>query len=219
MQPLLLTPRSKTYSRRLSFRYYSRQILQQPTNMDMHTSRIMAAMELPEKEPLQGAMADMFYGCWFDVPFFGERMLNLVKEKLSAQAMLDFKACIAKTAYIKNSNHLATRWSVLITPSFAVHDYQMRTSTDDARVLAEETAINLMNAADDGETDKVEQLENEFFAHCIACHDKLAFSLLWWQLAKHEWIFDERWEACQQQLEKTDTAFSKKELVNKEIVA
>lgn len=38
-------------------------------NTDLHTSRIMMALELDEREPLQGALADMFYGCWYDVPY------------------------------------------------------------------------------------------------------------------------------------------------------
>ena len=49
----------------LNFRLYSRQVIDQPMNMDIHTSRIMAAMELDEKEPLQGALADMFYGDYY----------------------------------------------------------------------------------------------------------------------------------------------------------
>ncbi len=74
----------------LSFRLYSRQVIDQPMNMDIHTSRIMAAMELDEKEPLQGALADMFYGCWFDVPYFGDRMLNQVREKLTPTLLQGF---------------------------------------------------------------------------------------------------------------------------------
>ena len=56
-------------------------MIDQPMNMDIHTSRIMAAMELDEKEPLQGALADMFYGCWFDVPILVTVCANQVREK------------------------------------------------------------------------------------------------------------------------------------------
>ena len=41
--------RRKFHKLWLSFRLYSRQVIDQPMNMDIHTSRIMAAMELDEK--------------------------------------------------------------------------------------------------------------------------------------------------------------------------
>ncbi len=78
----------------LNYRRYSRQVMTQPMNMDLHTSRIMTAMELDEKEPLQGALADMFFGCWYDVPYFGERMLSQVKEKLNPKVIEGFEQCI-----------------------------------------------------------------------------------------------------------------------------
>lgn len=101
----------------LSFRLYSRQVIDQPMNMDIHTSRIMAAMGLDEKEPLQGALADMFYGCWFDVPYFGDRMLNQVREKLTPTLLQGFDQCVNHGEYVFKVSHLATRWSVLVSPS------------------------------------------------------------------------------------------------------
>lgn len=199
-----MTKRNKSFNQRLSYRYYSRQVVSQPANIDMHTSRLMIALELAEKEPLQGALADMFYGCWYDVPFFGNRILNQVKEKLSLQTLRGLEACILKADYIGAVSILATRWSVLVSPSMAAPSYLLRSSSDDAKSLAERIAMDLLDALDDAEGDYsnslVKAVESEFFAHCLACQDKLAFSLVWWELNKHFWEFDEDWTSCQYSL-------------------
>ena len=48
---------------RHDFRFYSRKIFSAPSNRYYHEQRINAALLLKEKEPLQGAVADFFYGC------------------------------------------------------------------------------------------------------------------------------------------------------------
>lgn len=197
--------RNKTYNQRLSYRYYTRQVMSQPMNKDIHTSRIIAAMELSEREPLQGAIADMFYGCWFDVPFFGERILSQVKDKLHQQTLKGFQACVEKTNYIRAVSPLATRWSVLVSPSMDMYDHQLRASADDARALASQTIhalLEVKNTEDEQyQLNKTSEIENEFFSHCTACNDRLAFSIVWWQLAKNNWEFDNRWTACRLRLE------------------
>lgn len=183
----------------LNYRLYSRQIMTQPMNMDLHTSRVMTAMELDEKEPLQGALADMFFGCWYDVPYFGERMLNQVKEKLNPQVLAGFEDCIHAKKYILEKSVLATRWSVLISPSLDVVENQMLVSPDDSRVVAN-IAINLLlelrsELEDEPEEvmQEITQVENEFFRHCLTCDDRLAFSIVWWELSKSKWQFNEKW--------------------------
>ena len=39
----------------------------------------------------------------------------------------------------------------------------------------------------------IAEIENEFFNHCIATDDRLAFSLVWWGLAKKDWEFHDNW--------------------------
>ena len=143
----------------LSFRLYSRQVIDQPMNMDIHTSRIMAAMELDEKEPLQGALADMFYGCWFDVPYFGDRMLNQVREKLTPTLLQGFDQCVNHGEYVFKVSNLATRWSVLVSPSMNTYQHQLRVSTDDSKVVAQMTIASLLDIMeDDDPEDQAEQI-------------------------------------------------------------
>ena len=62
------------------FRFYSRKVFLAPNNRHFHEQRINAALLLTEKEPLQGAVADFFYGCWFDIPY---DVNNLLKQALT----------------------------------------------------------------------------------------------------------------------------------------
>lgn len=187
----------------LNYRRYSRQVIAHPMDMDSHTSRIMAAMELEEKEPLQGALADMFFGCWFDVPFFGERMLNQVKEKLTPTVLADFDRCVNHGDFVFKVSHLATRWSVLVSPSMATYPHQLRVSTDDSKVVAQTTIsalLDIMEEEDDADDKaaQIAEIEAEFFAHCIVCDDRLAFSIVWWEMAKNKWEFNNQWLTTKQ---------------------
>lgn len=195
---------SKSYSQRANYRNFSRQVLTRPTDIDLHTSRIMAALELPEKEPLQGALADMFYGCWYDVPFFGERILAQVEDKLNATTRQAFQDCIDKKTLLETLNPLSTRWSVLTQPSMAAVGHQLRASSDDSRALANYTTETLLDVWDDSNDyndPEILEAEDDFFAHCLACDDRLAFSIVWWQLSKNGWVFSSRWTECRLQLE------------------
>lgn len=199
--------RKKQMKRWLNYRLYSRQLITQPMNMDIHTSRVMMAMELDEKEPLQGALADMFYGCWFDVPYFGERMLSQVKEKLNPKVLKGFEECVENKKYILESSVLATRWSVLISPSMSVVENQMFISPDDSRAVAD-IVINLLlelwEEMDDEPEEvlqEIQHVEEEFFRHCLACDDRLAFSIVWWELSKSKWQFSPEWTTTRRAFE------------------
>lgn len=189
------------------FRLLSRQVAKQPINMDIHTSRIMVAMELDEKEPLQGALADMFYGCWFDTAYFGDRILEQASEKLNPLMLADFQKCMGNDYHVQPISHLATRWSVLITPTMHAPDHQLRVSQDDSRTVAKVIIDALLEQIDDHEqnektrNDNIKAIENEFFAHCLACEDRLAFSIVWWDLAKNKWNFHDEWRNCRTKFE------------------
>lgn len=186
---------------RRDFRYYSRKIFLSPNTRYYHEQRINAALLLQEKEPIQGALADFFYGCWYDIPYDVEYIFERIKERLQPHIKKKFQEYIEKLDYIERSSPIATRWSVLVTPSLNVQTQRLRISTDDARGIAQDITSELISARDNEAWDALEQLENEFFSHCLARKDRIAFTLVWFRLGKSGWVFDERWNACQQQLE------------------
>ena len=57
-----------------------------------------------------------------------------------------------------------------------------------------------MNARDNEDWETIEHIENDFFTHCLARHDRLVFSLVWFRLGKSDWEFDKRWNTCQHKL-------------------
>nr|WP_299040448.1 hypothetical protein [uncultured Psychrobacter sp.] len=191
---------------RHDFRFYSRKIFSAPNNRYYHEQRINAALLLKEKEPLQGAVADFFYGCWYDIPYDVEYIFIRIQNRLHPQIERAFRNCINKIDYIRHSSEFATRWSVLITPSLNVDTHRLRISSDDAKEIAKNITTELMSARDNEDWSTIEQIENEFFAHCLACNDRLAFSIVWFRLGKSDWQFDQRWQSCQEHLEQTQVA-------------
>ena len=191
---------------RQDFRYYARKIFLAPNNRYYHEQRIDAALLLDEKEPLQGALADFFYGCWYDIPYDIEDIFTRVQDRLHSHIEQGFRDCMQKLDYIDRSSVFATRWSVLVTPSLNEKTQRLRISSDDAKDVAKEITAQLMQARNDEDWETIEQIESEFFSHCIARHDRLAFSLVWFRLGKSDWQFDERWNNCQQKLDQTKTA-------------
>lgn len=186
---------------RRQFRYYSRRVFIHPNEVESHEYRIRSAMQLSEQEPLQGALADYFFGCWYDMPYRGEHILNSVEERLHPQIQRAFTECINKQEYIHLISALATRWSVLVMPSMNVESHRLRTSSDDAKRIASDITKTLLDARYDEDWERVNQVETEFFAHCFACDDRMAFSIVWFRLGKENWQFDHRWTACRHRLE------------------
>lgn len=185
---------------RRKFRFYSRRVLMYPSEAINHEQRINSALQLSEHEPLEGALADFFYGCWYDMPFVGHRIIDGVQDKLRPHVRDDFNLYINKQHYVSNVSPLANRWSVLVAPSMAVAQHRLRTSSDDSRSFAVRMIEDMLDARYDGADDEVAELESEFLDYCIACHDVLAFSLAWFRLGKEDWQFDERWQQCRDQL-------------------
>lgn len=205
MSDLDLIKESEMAARRV-YRLYSRKIFIAPNNRHFHEQRINAALLLNEKEPLQGAVADFFYGCWYDIPYDVTNMFTRLQGRMLPHIEQGFRDCIDKKSYIQKNSMLATRWSVLVSPSLNEQTQRLRISSDDAKEIAKDITNDLMLARDNQDWDTIEQIENEFFAHCIARHDLLAFSLVWFRLGKSDWQFDARWNDCQQKLEQTKNA-------------
>lgn len=191
---------------RRTFRHFSRKVFANPTHRPYHEARIKAALQLSEREPLQGAVADYFYACWYDIPYEGLEIFSMVQGRLHPQIEQAFLNCINKLDYMRHSSTFATRWSVLITPSLNVQSHRLRISSDDAKEIAKNITVELMHAQAEHDIRSIKQIEDEFFAHCLACNDRVAFSIVWFRLGKSNWPFDERWRACQKSLEQNQYA-------------
>lgn len=185
---------------REQYRRMSRRVLRSPNNTNYHKERIRMAMSFFESEPLQGALADYFYGCWYDVPYQGQKILDEAKERLSVPIYQAFLNCVHKKDYVWDISPLATRWSVLVTPSLNVPTHKLRTSSDNAWHVADNIITSLLKAKEDN-SPLLTQLEDDFLEHCIACADRMAFMVAWFRLNKEDWQFDERWSNCRKLLE------------------
>ncbi|WP_227429754.1 hypothetical protein [Psychrobacter sp. I-STPA6b] len=183
------------------FRYYSRRVLQQPSDISAHHHRINIAHSLAVSEPLQGALADMFYGCWYEMPFIGDRVLDKAKSRLRPSIYQAFEQYILRHDYISQVTPLATRWSVLVSPSLNVASHSLLTSSDDARLVANDIVEQLLSSKEEQRYDVIEEIEADFLAHCIACNDLIAFTIVWFRLGKTGWKFDSRWRQCREHLE------------------
>ncbi|MDO5651105.1 MAG: hypothetical protein Q4G13_03075 [Moraxella sp.] len=183
------------------YRYYSRRVFTAPTAASYHEQRIMAAADFQENEPLQGALADYFYACWYDVVALEQSWLAPLLDRLSANAKAGFWACINRQNYLWKISHLATRWSVLVTPSLDVAAHKLRISRDDAFSVSAHLGTELVQAKNSHDLTLLHELEQEFFAHCLACQDRMAFMKLWFRLAKENWDFHDGWRECGSQLD------------------
>lgn len=149
------------------FREAGRRVLRQPGESSAHAERVRAAIDMDGSEPVQGALADMLSACRQDVagllaePAIGARLGPYVLEQLQA-------AC-SDTRPMGPVSTLATRWSVLVSPSMDMPRRALLSGVDDARAAAA-TAVAGILAGDD-------EMEREFLAHCVATHDSLAFML------------------------------------------
>lgn len=183
------------------FRHYSRAILKAPSATAYHRERINIAKQFDESEPLQGALSDYFFGCWYDVPMIHPELILEFEPHLNTQARQIINDCINKKYYLQKNNLLATRWSIITTPTLDVPSHKLRSSSDDASHLAQSLLEAILIAHQAQNHDEVTRLEDEFFNHCLVCLDLAAFMKAWFKLGKHDWVFDMRWIACRTELE------------------
>ena len=104
MSDLHLIKESELAARRV-YRLYSRKIFLAPNNRHFHEQRINAALLLNEKEPLQGAIADFFYGCWYDIPYDVTNMFTRLQGRLLPHIEQGFRDCIDKKTYIQKKQY------------------------------------------------------------------------------------------------------------------
>lgn len=153
---------------RQNFRAFGRKVLCDQHNMDQHMERIRYALKLPDDEPAQGALADLFFGCRHANASEKRLALAAVRERLSPAAGRWFEAYVSTPAF-PSCSRMATRWSVLVNTSLNVPRRALRCSADDSRQLAA-AALEAWSSGD-------EPAQEEFLTHCRVCRDTLAFML------------------------------------------
>lgn len=191
---------NELYELRKRFRHLSRLVKIAPSNEHYHTERIASAMRLEQNEPLQGALADYFYACWYVIPIKGNEVLTRVSKRLNTWVIDDFRHFVNQGDYLPNITKLATRWSVLVSPSMDVPSHQMYVGKDDASKVAKDICQRLLSAKQAEDDTKITQIEQEFFTHCLACHDRMGFMMVWFELSKNHWQFHDEWSKCRQEL-------------------
>ncbi len=193
----------------VQFRRLSRQAMKQADNISTHLQRIRVAKGFQSDEPLQGALADYFYGCWFDIFYDNQQSLDVlsdVQHRLSPDVYQAFVQCSNKQDYVERITKLATAWSVLVMPSMDVPVHRLRTSKDNTCYVVDSVINQLTHAYKEGDALMLADIEDRFFEHCLICSDLVAFMKVWFALNRNGWSLDQRWQDCRAQLEKLQQA-------------
>ncbi|THU00999.1 hypothetical protein E9531_09420 [Lampropedia puyangensis] len=187
----------QAWQARQRLRQLSRRVMAQPRHTTTHRKRLEAAMGIAGDEPLQGCLVDLFHAIEprHATPLF-EQACDMASAQLQPHVAQAFLQQFAQGDAIESIHVLATRWSVLVQPSAAVPARMRRASGDESRRLAQRVLAALQEG---GQT--AELVEQEFLAHCLACHDRLAF-----MLARREWLrnhpeLNPQWQAVALKLE------------------
>lgn len=173
---------------RAHFRQCSRRVLREPQRRELHLQRLEAAAALEGVEPLQGALVDMLHAhplgpselraCVASRPAL-QRLAPHVLRALQDQARTG--------RALPRVSVLATRWSVLVTPSLDVPARAMLCGVDDSRDLCASVLPALL-AGD-------EATESAFLAHCEGAGDTMAFMLARRALTRANRALSPRWQA------------------------
>lgn len=186
---------------RRQFRYYTRLVKALPTSEYHHKKRLEIASGFYQSEPLQGALADYFFACWYDVAFDGQAVLEELSSRLPPHISQAFSSYIGQGLHMPAISPLATRFSVLVSPSMNVPKHKLYVSKDDAQRVAGEVTARLLAAKANDDTATIQAVQTEYLQHCLACQDRMGFMRTWFALAKSGFYFDETWQACRATLE------------------
>lgn len=155
---------------RAEFRALGRRVYAAPGQATLHAKRLAAALPLEGNEPLQGALADAFRGCLPGQRLAAARMLETARERMTPHLTAAFEAYLDQNAPFPVCSPLATRWSVLTTPSMTVPRRALRCSADDSRRIA-------AAFVEQQTREPTAEAEQAFLDHCLQCGDTLAFML------------------------------------------
>lgn len=187
---------------RKQYRYYSRQVSRFPNQHQLHQKRLLFASQFVEYEPIQGALADYFYACWYDLPIIGAELLTKLRHKLPSRVYDTFLRALKRgNVCHERISVLATSWSVLAIPSMEIADNFLRTSRDHSGFMVTDIMHKLLAAKQSQDESTIHEVENAFFEHCLVCQDRMAFMRVWFKLSNHNWHFHQHWVNCREQLE------------------
>jgi mono/diheme cytochrome c family protein len=192
-----MTPVASNDPVRRAVRRGARLLMRKPGDTAAHLARLHAAIDLAGTEPVQGVLADLFTALGADHAILKSQALELVRPRLSAHVSAWFGSQVGAPA-LPRISPLATRWSVLASPSADISTRARRCSADDSRALAK-LAVQAVAESD-------EQAQQLFLHHCLTCHDNLAFMLVRRELLKSVQQLPDAWEAVSQQLERGTAA-------------
>ncbi len=180
-------PQQRDFSDRERFRLLGRKMLDKPNDADRHELRVLAGCALTGTEPTQGALADMLHACEPDAERFG-RLLGRpeVVAHLPGYVLQAFQALVQSGERLAKATPLATRYSLIATPSLDVPKRALLVSVDDSATLARRA----VEAVQLGDT----TAEEEFLAHCRGAHDTMAFMLARRALMKEGRVLGAMWE-------------------------
>lgn len=172
---------------RANFRQHGRHVIRVPSDRAAHEERVMAACALPGAEPLQGALADMLYAC-LPNPTRTRQLLTrpAVAQRLAPFVARAFMGMVASGRRLPIASSLATRYSVLATPSMDVPRRALLVGVDDSR----EIAARAVEAIRRGDV----VAEEEFLSHCKGAADVLAFMLARRTLTREGLSLSAAWE-------------------------
>lgn len=187
---------------RKQFRHYTRLVKSSPQHVYYHQKRLEAASKMGEIEPIQGVVADYFFVCWYEVAEQKDWIISTLQTLLPPRIADKFLAYINTGKYLYAVTPLATRWSVLTTPSMSIPAYQIYIGKDEAKKLAKAVSAQLLTAKKLGDEQAVKTIEQEYFSHCLACSDKMGFMMTWFALSKQGWVFGDAWLSCRTSLER-----------------
>lgn len=180
------------------FRLYSRTVKNAMHLSHLHKKRIGIALSFEQSEPVQGALADYFYACWHEDT---GAMLKRCTQKLPYHIYKSFLGYVGTGFYLPQVSELATRYSVLVSPSMSVPIHQRYVGKDDAKFLSVQISDSLLKARADGDHALIMQLQDEYLQHCLACYDRTGLLRTWFRLSRAHWQFDEAWQQTKAQLD------------------
>lgn len=169
------------------FRQAGRDVLHHPHTRHGHEARVLIACELDGIEPLQGALADLLYACAPDAAWHLALLSRAsVDQRLPAHVCSALLRQVHSAARLPATNALATRWSVLASPSMDVPRRAVLCSVDEARMLATEAIPALLTGNANA--------EEAFLMHCEEAGDSLAFMMARRVLTRHGRVLSARWD-------------------------
>ena len=177
---------------RRTVRRHGRRLLTHSKDVGAHLGRLHASLELPGSEPVQGVLADLFTVFGAGEAELKRTALRLAHGRLPGHVARWFEGRVALGPLSRISS-LATRWSVLASPSANMSTRARRCSADDSRLLADQ-AVAAWRRGD-------LEAQEEFFHHCLTCRDNLAFMLARRALLRDSPELPASWQTLSEQLE------------------